>query len=597
MIKPASQPDELGQENAGAFSCQLFGAKKKVKYMLSEKPKTRLREIKMNRNFLLENEQIHERRHWNITLGIIFPVFLLSLIFSLFVPASASAKTLALLPLKLYADQSKSYLGEGVKSMLLSRLSGGDIEVIGDDKVTSLLGEEETKGITVQKRAEDLARRLEAEYAIFGSITAIGGGYSLDLSLVEISESGSTVTRVSKAVDEDQFIPQLSDVAYQLRAIIEGREIPTPKAEERAAVLPEAQTTKGLFSKVEQEKPGSGAAKNGLSFKPTSEYQEIKPTHTISVGMAVMGFDMGDLDGNRIAELVVLGRKSLTIYTRKGASFALRDNLKPSFGEEFLKVSVGDGDNNGKAEIYLVVLSGLRARCTVLEWDGGFKQLYRKTGHLQAVKHPAGGKPLLLFQGSTVTNFFSGRIYSMNYDSGGKLTKGEELPKLRGAQFYTLARYDLDSDGNHEWLGLGEDSRLYVWDQQGEVLWKGDKKIGGTSNAINIGEVKGLGGEPPRVPLNSRLLITDIDGDGKREIIAIKNIPLVKYVENLKIYKKSNLIAYRIEGTSLYPAWTTREIDYGLTDMQAENQILFLAAQKPKLTAFTKGSGLIMWFE
>ena len=551
----------------------------------------------MNRNFLPENEQIHERRHWNIILGMIFPVFLLSLIFSLFVLASASAKNVVLLPLKLYADQSKFYLGEGVKSMLLSRFSGGDIDVISDDKVANLLSEEEKKGIAVQKRAEDLARRLKADYAIFGSITAIGGGYSLDLSLLKVIESGSTVKRVSKAVDEDQFIPQLSDVAYQLRAMIEEKEIPIFRVERKAEVLPKPQTAKGIFSKVEREKQSPATPKKGLSFKPTSEYQEFKPTRTISTDMEVMAFDMGDLDGDGIPELVVLGRKRVSIYQRQGVSFAPRDTLKASGGEEFLKVSVGDVDTNGKAEIYLVGLSGLRARTTVLEWTGGFRRLYRKTGHLRAARDPAGGKSLLLFQSSTVWDFFSGKIYLMDYHTGDSPTKGEKVPKLRAAQFYTLARYDLDGDGNREWLGLGEDSRLYVWNQQGEVLWKGDKKIGGTNNAINIGEVKEHGGEPPRVPLNSRPLITDIDGDGKREVIAIKNIPLVEYVQNLKIYKKAYLIAFRIEGTSLSPAWMTREIDYGLMDMQVEGSALFLAAQKPKLTAFSKGSGRIMWFE
>jgi hypothetical protein len=97
--------------------------------------------------------------------------------------------------------------------------------------------------------------------------------------------------------------------------------------------------------------------------------------------------------------------------------------------------------------------------------------------------------------------------------------------------------------------------------------------------------------------MNSRLLITDIDGDGKGEVLATKNIPLVKYVKDLKVYFKSHLIAFRIEGTSLVPAWTTRQIDYCLVDIQAAGPALFLAGQKPKVTAFGEGSGLIMWFE
>jgi len=38
----------------------------------------------------------------------------------------AANKTVALLPLQLFADPSKAYLGQGIKTMLASRLSGKD---------------------------------------------------------------------------------------------------------------------------------------------------------------------------------------------------------------------------------------------------------------------------------------------------------------------------------------------------------------------------------------------------------------------------------------------------------------------------------------
>jgi hypothetical protein len=524
-------------------------------------------------------------------------IALVLLVLPIFGPLHASAKKLVLLPLKLYADESKSYLQTGVRSMLASRLAGGDIEIIPDETLADLLGEQEKGGITVRERAEELTRGLGADHAVYGSITVIGAGYSLDLSLLKPGETGSTVTRISRAMNEDQFIPQLADVANQVRAAIEGREVPEPKPKEKARTAPKPQAPKGVFSKVEEGQQESAALEKGLAFKPTSEYQEFKPTYTIPTSMEVMAFDTGDLNGDGMVELAVLGRKSLAMYQGHGERFVLKDELEPSFGEEFLKVSVGDCDGNGKAELYVVGLSGLRARTTVLEWDGAFKRLYRKTGHLQALRNPAGGKSLLLFQNSTVTNFFSGHIYSMDYPGGDTLTRSDELSTPRAVQFYTLNRYDLDGDGNHEWLGLRDDEKLYVWDQNGEVLWKGDEKIGGTNNAINIGEKRGPGYDPPRVPMNSRLLITDIDGDGKGEVLATKNIPLVKYVKDLKIYFKSHLIAFRIEGTSLVPAWTTRQIDYCLVDIQAAGPALFLAGQKPKVTAFGEGSGLIMWFE
>ena len=543
------------------------------------------------------------REHYT-SFGKILILILLSLILCLPLPALASGKTLVIFPLAIYADQSKAYLGQGIKSMLISRISGGDIEIIPDEKYTSLLSEKEEAGITSQKRAEELARSLKADYAIFGSITAIGGGYSLDLSLLEVEKDGSKLTRLSKAVDEDQLIPQLSDVAYKLRALIEGKEIsarktagePDRKIEEKAAVLPKPWTAKGIFSQIESDKQRTKAIEKGLLFKPTREYQGFKPTGKISVGMSVMAFDMGDLDGREGVELLVLGRKKLLLYARQGASFVLKDTLKAGFGEDFLKVSVGDTDNNGLAEIYLVSRYGIRARSTVLEWDGKFKRLDRRTGHMQAVKDPVSGKSLLLFQNSKVDEFFSSRIYIMDYEKEGKFTKREKLPELKGGQFYTLALFDTDKDGDPEWIGLGDESRLYVWDKQGDTLWSGDKHLGGTNNAIRLGDAE-PGELPPRITFNSRLLITDIDGDKNKEILAIKNIPLVKHLRDFKVYNKSLLLVYRIEGQRLSPAWTTGDIDWCLTDMQVKGQTLFLAAQKGKIFNVGKESSQIMWFE
>jgi len=540
-------------------------------------------------------------------------IFLLSLVFFLPLTAIASYKRLVLFPLAVYADQSKAYLGQGIKSMLISRISWGDIEIISDEKYTPLLGKNEKQGITSKKRAEELARGLKADYAIFGSITTIGGGYSLDLSILEVEKDGSKLTRISKAVDEDQLIPQLSDVAYQLRALIQGKEIlsatqttgkpaketagkPAREIAEKATVLPKPQTAKGIFSQIESDKQSPKAIEKGLLFKPTKEYQGFKPTSKISIGMSVMAFDMGDLDGKVGVELLVLGRKKLLLYARQGASFLLKDTLKAGFGEDFLKVSVGDIDNDGMAEIYLVSRYGIRAQSTVLQWAGTFKRLDRRTGHMQVVKDPVSGKSLLLFTDSKVDEFFSSRIYSMDYENEGKFTKKERLPKLKGAQFYTLALFDTDKDGDPEWIGLGEESRLYVWDKQGEVLWSGDKQIGGTNNAIALGNAE-PGDPPPRIAFNSRLLVTDIDGDGKGEILAIKNIPLIEHVVNFKVYTKSLLIVYRTEGQRLSPAWTTMDIDWCLTDMQVQGQTLFLAAQKGKISNVGKGSSQIMWFE
>jgi len=511
--------------------------------------------------------------------------------------------------------------------MLISRISGAGIEIVPDEKYTSLLTEKEEAGITSQKRAEELARRVQADYAIFGSITTIGGGYSLDLSLVTLEKDGSKLTRLSKAVDEEQLIPQLSDVAYQLRALIEGKEAlatthtmdksatqtadkpfkqmagkPARKGEEKATVLSQPQIPKDIFSEIKSEKKEEQATEKGLGFKPTKEYHGFKPTGKISVNMSVMAFDLGDLDGKGGLELVVLGRKKLLLYTMHGASFALKDSLNARIGEDFIKVSIGDVDNNGRAEIYLVSRYGIRALSTVFAWAGGFTKLDRLRGHVKVIKNPVSNESRLLFQDSKVGEFFSGRIYGMQYGEGGKVTKGEKLPELEGGQLYTLALFDLDKDQEAEWIGLGEpdlggESKLNVWDRTGAVVWRGNKGLGGTNNAIMLEERHVETDLTPTIPFNGRLVIADIDGDGEKDILAIKNIDPVKYLENIKLYKKANLIAYRREGSSLSPAWTTGDIDWCVTDITAQGNTLFLAVQKSKILNIGKGTGQIMWFE
>jgi hypothetical protein len=179
------------------------------------------------------------------------------------------------------------------------------------------------------------------------------------------------------------------------------------------------------------------------------------------------------------------------------------------------------------------------------------------------------------------------------------------LGSLKGLQFYTLTVLDMDRDGQMEYIGLNKDSYLLVWDREGNKLWYSDKAVGGTNNTIGTGfyiEDYAAANDPASlVPLNSRLIIMDIDGDGKREILAVKNIPsfgvVGEYQGSFKSYNKAKLNAYKINGKTLVPTWTSKEIDLSISDMQTDGRTLYLAKLDPKTTKFSKGSGGIAWFD
>lgn len=515
-------------------------------------------------------------------MGAVISLFLI-FSFGFPLPARAENKTVLVLPLVIYADPGKTFLRQGLKSMFTSRIAGEGLEVIRDDKLQPLLKESEKDGITSDERAEELARRLNAGYAIFGSITSLGTGYSLDLSVLELKEESSKLTRVSEAVEENQFITKLADVVYQLRAVVDGIDIRKQRMAAFSDLQARDDSAKGLF------------------FKPTSEYHSFEPAGRISIHMGIMGLDVGDLNGDGNPELVVLGRKKVLVYNRRGKSLTLKGTYKAPFGENFLKISVGDGDKSGNAEIYLVGQYGLRAYTTVLEWSGKFKKRHRQAGHMMAAKYADGSQTVLLYKESKAGDFFGREVYLTKYDEAGKPTKHEPLPGLEGAQFYTLSPFDLNEDGISEWVGLGppgldEQAELYVWDNKGEALWSSEKRLGGTNNAIRVGTAP-PGDIPPRIAFNGRVVVSDIDGDGKKEIVAVTNQPLVQHVRDFKVYVKGRLTAYSLEGEELVPAWKTRNMKYCLTDIQSEGGTLYLAAQKGKIEQITAGSSRILWFE
>jgi hypothetical protein len=513
-------------------------------------------------------------------------------------PFSAYAKTLAMFPLAVYSDKPSDFIRQGIRSMFSSRLSGGDIDIIKRSDFDALLIGDEKQGVIKEKRAQEIAQEIKADYAVFGSITTLAKSYSLDLSVLTREKKEGPLKKISQVVSEEEFIPKISDIAYQIRAIIEGKEIAPPKIAAAATIKDEPETSPmEMFSEIENQKKVPADLEKGLFFEETKESKGFKPTGKIDLDFSIMAFDAGNLDGKEGVELVILGRKNLFIYSKKGTTFTNIGTLEAGFGEDFLKVSIGDADNDGTAELYLTSRYGIRARTTVLRWNGAFKKLDRITGHVKAIHNPLKDKTVLVFQDSKPDEFFQGPLFFMDYDQKGKLHKSDKIPGLKGAQFYTIIMFDLDKEGNNEWIGLGEDSRLCVWDDSGTVMWKGTRDLGGTNNEIRIGS-SAPGDLPPRVSFNISPLIADINHDGEEEILAVENIALIEHVADLKIYNKSHLIGYQIQDTDLSLSWETKNMDYCLVGLEQYGQSTYLAAQKAKIiNIIKKGSGIVMWFD
>ncbi len=530
---------------------------------------------------------------------LLFLVFLLSFAF----PAYCADKTLAILPFAFYGDQPKSYIYQGLKSMFVSRLSGEGISIINDDTLFSLLNEQEKKGITGGKKAIETAGRAGADYAIFGSITSFGAGYSLDLSIINTAKGLTSQKRVTTAVDrEGGLVTSAAEAAHRFRAIIEGKPYFPPGApayesdrEERETVREAMGFKRKNIYRARRRRTSGSLVKD--YFIKTTDQRPFNPSGAFRVKNNILGFDIGDLNGDGEEEFAVISDDTLFIYKRKGSSFSLLDKINSAIAEEFIHVSVGDADHNGKAEIYAVARYGIRGRTTVWEWNGKFNKIHRQYGHMTIAGKSESGRPILLFQQSRTGYPFYGGIYRMEYENQGKPVKADLLPGLKNTQFYTLTISDLDGDGAMEYICLGKDSKLHVLNGNDGLLWKSAREIGGTNNAFTMIGPTDSPEDETRIEINIGVTIMDIDGDGKKEVIAAENIPIVANLGHFKVYTQSRLLAYSLEGTKLIPSWESGTSGYCITGLVKLNKTLYIAAQKAKFNTFKKGSGSIMWLE
>jgi TolB-like protein len=124
-------------------------------------------------------------------------------------PGAAQAQVrVAVLPLQVNALEQHDYLQKGLADMLTSRI--GRVE-----GVSVLRVDDPKKATRKQDQARSTAQDLGAEYVVFGSFTAFGGGASLDLICSSVAD-GTTKRGFVQAGNMGEIIPQLDGVAEKI---------------------------------------------------------------------------------------------------------------------------------------------------------------------------------------------------------------------------------------------------------------------------------------------------------------------------------------------------------------------------------------------
>jgi TolB-like protein/outer membrane protein assembly factor BamB len=498
-------------------------------------------------------------------------------------------KSVAVLPFTVHSAENIDYVRQGIWDMLASRISVSDkIDVASKDTVLEALKKQGGKEPALTD-VYGLGKMLKMDYVVWGSITKIGNSFSVDGKMVDIAASKSSVGVFTQSQGMDDLIPKITDFAQRINAHILGT-VPPAFSQAAAPVAPAPPPATAQTSRESQIISGMKAGRKGTYTalinpdlitgtgpmdRKTFWMSEKRPTE-------YRGMDIGDVNGDGLNETVLIDTNTVYIYQKKGDAFALLQTIKGSKADNYISLDVADINQNGIKQIFVTNLRKDTVDAFVLEYrDKKFVKIATGLRWFLRVINTSTGTPMLLGQGKGIEQPFDADIYELIW-SGGRYQQGKKQRIPRGLSIYGLTIDSLSEGGTDKIIALNQDDYLCIyeptekplWQLQtlggnDNLLWKSDETFGGSNIYVENLERSGVEDYQKNTFINSRILTYDLNRDGKREIVIVKNLSSsARLFQNVKLFTGAEVYNLSWDGLGLLENWRTRKINGYVADYQ-----------------------------
>jgi TolB-like protein len=458
----------------------------------------------------------------------------------------------AILPFQIHSQENLDYLREGIYDMLSSRIAAeGKIIVVERTAVEKAFYEERPTRLD-ETVAKKVGMRVGADYIVLGSLTKIGDYISLDARLISITEDKPPLGAFTQHKGIEEMMVKIGEFAQDIGyKITGGRTTASRPADSRHPYLV---TPKKEIGRIDPA---------GLGFRKSQTFP-----------LEIKGLDIGDVDGDKKNELVMMDRHTLYIFNYDGEKLKLILKVEQGNEHNFLTLDVADVNRNGVAEIIVtsVVLDELRS--FILEYEGGkFRKIAEKENwYFRVLDHPKEG-PLLMGQRMSSEGLVSGPIYRFVW----KKTSFERGPKMdlpKEAKIFGLTVADIRSQGTSDCVILEDSERLNIISADGKFSWRSKVLYGGTNNFYDTKKKRDPSwaykeqGPDWRVYIPGRIIAKDLDGDGLKEVIINTNHRSSRLSDRGRNYESGEIYSLVWQDGDLDTQWKTREINGYISDFQ-----------------------------
>jgi len=478
----------------------------------------------------------------------------------------------AILPFLIHSQENLDYLREGIYDILSSRITvEGRIVVVERSLVERALYEERPMRLD-ETVATKIGMRAGADYIVLGSLTKIGDYISLDARLISITEEKPPLTAYTQHKGIDDVMLKIGDFAQDIGYKLLGRRAMLSRPSEPKH--PYIVQPKREIGRVDPE---------GVGYKKSQTFNfEIK------------GLDIGDVDGDKKNEVVVMEKHNLYIFKYDGEKLTLFQKIEAGYEHNFLTLDVADVNRNGYAEIVVTSVVEDNLRSFILEFEEGkFRKITEKAGwYFRVLDHPKDG-PILMGQKMGSEGLFVGPIYKMVWKKK-SFEKGPRMPFSKETKIFGFTLADIRGNGRLEAIAFDSSERLNILSEDGRPLWRSKERFGGTNLYYDTPRKKEDAFRPQEAPpwrvyIPGRVLARDLDGDGIFEVIVTKNeFSTGTLFQRIRVYEKGEIRNLVWEEEGLTTNWKTREIkgyiaDYQIKDVDNDgNEELVVAIVPPE---------------